>query len=317
MMQNAKRLSDALGTKQIPFLSPAITPGSHCPLFGVTMAAPFIQDLAILVVGTSECCWNSKNQHVSNGGKNPFYTYVLEDSEVVFGAAQGVADALRTIWEECHPPAIQLVTSCVPELIGDSAEEIAETVDLPIPILIVHTSHYSSSGYYQGLSSFYSSFLPVMKCCEKKEHAVLLGTRYENFEKSEIYRLFQEAGQQIQIPRSVEDMIYLPEAALLVVMDVTALDAAREIRSKFGTPYVRLDRICRPDEIRSVYREIDRILGTDLDNRTAGVYKKVSSMVAQATVLWADKEFIFAAPFFCPWKLLFSLQIWEWFPGSC
>ena len=63
LMENAERLSCALKGRRIPFMRAAIAHGSHCPLFGVVMAAPFVTGVATLVVGAAECCWHSKNQY--------------------------------------------------------------------------------------------------------------------------------------------------------------------------------------------------------------------------------------------------------------
>lgn len=295
-------LSEALDTRQVPFLCPAIANGSHCPLFGVTMATPFMEDLAVLIVGTAECCWHSKNQHMATGSRQPFYTYVLDNSEVVFGADQALREALQTIWRECHPKAIALVSSCVPELIGENFEEIAEEADLPIPVLPVRTSHYNSSGYYRGIQHFYSSFLPIMARGEKNDRVALLGARYAGMERSEIYRLLRESGREILIPHRVEEMASLPDCALLVVVDITALDLAESISRRFGTPFVRLDRICRPQSIAQCYRQIDGFLGTDLTDRSQPQYRQVLEKMEQVRKKWAGKRFCFGAPFFLPFE---------------
>ena len=360
LMENAERLSCALKGRRIPFMRAAIAHGSHCPLFGVVMAAPFVAGVATLVVGTAECCWHSKNQYYGNGGAGHFYTYVLDDSEVVFGAAEGVAAALEAIWEECHPQAIQLVTSCVPELIGDSAEEIACRANVPVPVLTVRTAHYNSSGYYSGLTRYYSSFVALMEkdkaACASATDAVdgagaanladaadtpaaagavcasdatdanaaidaargeatgavqggasgisrdvvLLGARYAGYERSEIFRLLQEEGICPLVPQSVDDMRRVPDAALVVVLDETALDAAQQVRQRFGTPYVRLDRLCRPWEIRAAYQQIDAVIGSNLVGKTAAQHHEVVQKMEAARRVWAGKGFVCAAPFFLP-----------------
>ena len=48
------RLSEINNDKDITSLSHAIFPGTHCPLFGVALTASYINNLALVVVGTSE-----------------------------------------------------------------------------------------------------------------------------------------------------------------------------------------------------------------------------------------------------------------------
>ncbi len=299
-MENAVCLSHAVEDGHIPFIRPVVEHGSHCPLFGVVMAVPFVQGVATLVVGTAECCWHCKNQYFGNGGSSLFYTYVLDDSEIVFGAAEGVSKAIRAIWEETRPQAVQLVTSCIPELIGESAEKIAAMADVPVPVITVRTNHYSQSGYYSGLSGYYSSFVSLMERTEQTDDVVLLGVRYEGVECSEIYGLLLEQGKRPVVPTNVDEMRRVPNAALVVVMDVTALDVARKVCDRFGTSYVRLDRLCRPDDIRNAYREIDGIIGTDLVGKTADLHQRVVQKILAARQSWERKRFVCAAPFFLP-----------------
>lgn len=55
---------------KIEELSYAINPGAHCDLFGAVMIAAGIEDLKILVVGTEECTYYSKNFIFEYGKKD-------------------------------------------------------------------------------------------------------------------------------------------------------------------------------------------------------------------------------------------------------
>ena len=92
------RLSEIEVDKDIKGLSHAIFPGTHCPLFGVALTASYIEDVAMLVVGTSECTYYTKV--FSNGrqhGKDEVYSLVLKEKDVVFGAEKKVKEALEYI----------------------------------------------------------------------------------------------------------------------------------------------------------------------------------------------------------------------------
>ena len=114
------KLSNIKEDSDVKALSYAIFPGTHCPLFGVALTASYIEDLAILVVGTSECTYYTK-VFSSNRSKNKdkVYSLVLKEKEVVFGADKTVKEAVKHIKDLENPAGIMIVTTCVPELIGE------------------------------------------------------------------------------------------------------------------------------------------------------------------------------------------------------
>ena len=54
------KLKDIKEDKDIKTLSSAIFSGTHCPLFGVALTASYVKDMAMLVIGTSECTYYTK-----------------------------------------------------------------------------------------------------------------------------------------------------------------------------------------------------------------------------------------------------------------
>ena len=136
------RLSEINEDKDIKSLSHAIFPGTHCPLFGVALTASYIQNMALVVVGTSECTYYTKNfAYHRQHGNDKVYSLALDEKDVVFGGQNKVEKAIKEIIELEEPEAIMIVTTCVPELIGEdySSIEFSLQNEVDIPIFVVNT----------------------------------------------------------------------------------------------------------------------------------------------------------------------------------
>lgn len=154
-LETLNRLSEIQSDQDIKSLSHAIFPGTHCPLFGVALTASYIQNMLIVVIGTSECTYYTKNfAYHRQKGKDSVYSLVLDDNEVVFGAVNQVEKAIKEIIEIENPDAIMLVTTCVPELIGEDYTGVKYSLEQEgnIPIFVVQTEHFKCNSHIPGMS---------------------------------------------------------------------------------------------------------------------------------------------------------------------
>ena len=89
-LDSLNRLSEIQCDQDIKSLSHAIFPGTHCPLFGVALTASYVQNMTVVVIGTSECTYYTKNfAYHRQKGRDSVYSLVLEDKEVVFTVLYG------------------------------------------------------------------------------------------------------------------------------------------------------------------------------------------------------------------------------------
>ena len=232
-----KNISQIQTARDIIPLSPAGSPGSHCPLFGVVMSAAFLQDLMVLVIGEGECCWNAYHQFQSQGGKGRFYTYSMDNMDIIYGAGEKISVAVKKLYEMEPFRAIMLVSSCVPELTGEDLERIAAKCNLPVPVLCAHTSHYNSTGYMQGITNFYSGLLPLIQPpSETKNIVSILGARYDGVACSEIPRMIADSEFEVFTPSNLDEIMTLSECRLTLVADVTSLGLARKLYETYKVP---------------------------------------------------------------------------------
>ena len=184
------RLEDIKCDKDIKGLSYAIFPGTHCPLFGATLTASYIKDMVLVVVGTSECTYYTKNfAYHRQKGKDKVYSIVLKEKEVVFGAQKLVKDSINKIIEIENPDALMIVTTCVPELIGEDYTFLESDLDKNIPIFVVNTEHYKCNSHIKGMESSLKCLISIMEKQETNNGVNILGHRQENVLDTELLKL--------------------------------------------------------------------------------------------------------------------------------
>ena len=129
LLGRLNRLSRVQTIKDIPQLTTALFPGTHCPLMGAAMIAGGIKDCLLIIVGTDECSYYTKSLTLSDryGGINGrCVSVVLNSHDVTFGSAESMHKAFKEIVAEYRPKCVMLVTTCVIEVIGDDYDAIAE-----------------------------------------------------------------------------------------------------------------------------------------------------------------------------------------------
>ncbi|MFR3072561.1 MAG: nitrogenase component 1, partial [Paeniclostridium sp.] len=166
------KLDEINDDKDIKSLSHAIFPGTHCPLFGVALTASYIKNMPLVVVGTSECTYYTKNfAYHRQKGKDSVYSISLKEKDVVFGAQKKVEKAIKQIIEIENPDAIMIVTTCVPELIGEdySSIEYSLSEEVDIPIFVVNTEHFKCNSHIPGMTRALKSLGSAMSKSEVQD----------------------------------------------------------------------------------------------------------------------------------------------------
>lgn len=212
-LDNLNRLSQISAPKHIKSLSNALYPGTHCPLFGAALAACEVEGLEALVIGTDECTYYTQAFAIDRTTvDNNFWSYTMDHSDVVFGSAAHVGDAVREIHRVRGPRAILLVTTCVPEITGENFDALAASLtdELAIPVLAVHTEHFRCNSHISGIENTLLALAEVMQPQPVEPKKVnILGHRFGSITESELFRLLGTRGygsvRGIRIPLRVGD----------------------------------------------------------------------------------------------------------------
>ncbi|GAA6325417.1 nitrogenase component 1 [Fusobacterium ulcerans] len=273
---------------KIEELSYAINPGSHCDLFGAVMVAAGIENLKILVVGTEECTYYSKNFIFEYGKKqkdDSLLMLSLTDKEIVLGIEEVLIKTIDEIVDAYSPEVILIVTTCIVELMGEDIEGIIKSIETRYrtKILLMRTEHFKCDNYIKGMAktiNILGELIENSNLENKSKSFNILGMRYKGGEKSKISLLLKEKGVNINsiVPYSLKSLIdikSLSNVKLNIVVDFTGLELAEYMERKFSIPYVSLLRIGKLEELKEEYLKIENILEISIKNNIEEALDKI------------------------------------------
>lgn len=294
------KLDEINEDKDIKSLSHAIFPGTHCPLFGVMLTASYIKNMPVLVVGTSECTYYTKNfAYHRQKGKDSVYSLALKEKDVVFGAQVKVEKAIKQIVEIEEPDAIMIVTTCVPELIGEdySSIEYSLSDEINIPIFVVNTEHFKCNSHIPGMTRALRSLGNAMTKPKYNEGVNILGHRQSDVEKTELVKLLKSQGIKINtvIPSKcdIEDVKNASNVKLNIVTDMIAIDLAKYMKEKFGIDYIYFDKHMSKNIIFENYHKLSKILDIDFNKQLSEQRKEYDELFLKVSETLKGKKLIY------------------------
>lgn len=294
------KLDEINEDKDIKSLSHAIFPGTHCPLFGVMLTASYIKNMPVLVVGTSECTYYTKNfAYHRQKGKDSVYSLALKEKDVVFGAQVKVEKAIKQIVEIEEPDAIMIVTTCVPELIGEdySSIEYSLSDEINIPIFVVNTEHFKCNSHIPGMTRALRSLGNAMTKPKYNEGVNILGHRQSDVEKTELVNLLKSQGIKINtvIPSKcdIEDIKNASNVKLNIVTDMIAIDLAKYMKEKFGIDYIYFDKHMSKNIIFENYHKLSKILDIDFNKQLSEQRKEYDELFLKVSEILKGKKLIY------------------------
>ena len=170
----------------------------------------------------------------------------IQSREVIFGGEEVLAEALDRA-EESNPGLISVVTSCVPETIGDDTEGVCAAHPASEKIVYIPASGFLGGSSQAGENT---ALIHLSALAEAKEPipktAAIIGEKNLESEVEENYaevcRLLDRLGIQVilRFCRNIEaaEISRLGEAAFFIIRDERTEDAGITIAKRFGRPYV-------------------------------------------------------------------------------
>ena len=265
LLGRLNRLSRVQTIKDIPQLTTALFPGTHCPLMGAAMIAGGIKDCLLIIVGTDECSYYTKSLTLSDryGGINGrCVSVILNSHDVTFGSAESMHKAFKEIVAEYRPKCVMLVTTCVIEVIGDDYDAIAEelTKQYSIPVMAVHTEHFKCEDHFPGFERAITACQSIMQPQKCDGSVNVLGQRFGDFADTELYALLTKSGVKIgvQLPSGCtsDDIRRAPAAKINIVVNDIALPLAQAMQEQYNIPYVYFNRFAAPEKILQAYQHL-------------------------------------------------------------
>ncbi|WP_304241942.1 nitrogenase component 1 [Phascolarctobacterium succinatutens] len=302
LLGRLNRLSRVQTIKDIPQLTTALFPGTHCPLMGAAMIAGGIKDCLLIIVGTDECSYYTKNLTLSDryGGINGrCVSVVLNSHDVTFGSAESMHKAFKEIVAEYRPKCVMLVTTCVIEVIGDDYDAIAEelTKQYSIPVMTVHTEHFKCEDHFPGFERAITACQSIMQPQECDGSVNVLGQRFGDFADTELYALLTKSGVKIgvQLPSGCtsDDIRRAPAAKVNIVVNDIALPLAQAMQEQYNIPYVYFNRFAAPEKILQAYRYLFAYLELPLPAEVSAKFDECKALEQKTLPVVQGVPYIF------------------------
>lgn len=299
ILENLKTLSQIEKTKDIVPLRKTTYPGTHCPLFGATLTLKLIKDCIVLVIGTEECTYYTKN--LSNvfsefGGINGrILSFVMDKHDVTFGCKEKIQKSVEQIVEEYNPNAIFMLTTCVPEITGEDVLSVAKslTKKYNIPIECIHTEHFRCNSHLLGIENVLTSCANFMEEQEQTNSINILGEKSQN---NELINILKENNVDINLclPSncSIDEIKKASKAKLNIVCSRMALNLAKKMEAKFNIPYISFVYRCNIEDIYNGYKEIFDVLNISLPKKLENIKNETNLKLENAKNILKDKTFI-------------------------
>ena len=302
LLGRLNRLSKVQTIKDIPQLTTALFPGTHCPLMGAAMIAGGIKDCLLVIVGTDECSYYTKSLTLSDryGGINGrCVSVVLDSHDVTFGSAESMHKAFKEIVAEYRPKCVMLVTTCVIEVIGDDYDAIAEelTKQYRIPVMAVHTEHFKCEDHFPGFERAITACQSIMQPREGDGSVNVLGQRFGDFADTELYALLQKSGVKIgvQLPSGCtsDDIRHAPAAKVNIVVHDIALPLAQAMQEQYNIPYVYFNRFAAPEKILQAYQHLFAYLALPLPAEVSAKFDECKALEQETMPVVQGVPYIF------------------------
>ncbi|WP_343208516.1 nitrogenase component 1 [Anaerolentibacter hominis] len=270
-----KKLSEIQSYSHIVSPSAAIRRGMHCPLFGCTLLMQQLEHTAVIIMGTEECGFYSKEilkvvnpEHYMEA---PVYCFTLEESDIIFGCEKQLLSLIEEIEKKDSPEIIYLVSTCVTALIGEDMKGLIRKAGFltQAAVFCVEADNFRQNSHVDGMSDMTAALAGRMAACSEDHLGVnLLGIREEDWRSAELGRYLARRGIPVRavLPgeASLNALKEAPKAALNLVLDSIGLKLAKNMEA-LGIPYQVFGKYADPDRIKAAYQNLEQRLQLEPD----------------------------------------------------
>lgn len=290
-LQHLKKLTAVKSNTGIKFLSPAVSPGCHCPMRMASLTAKDIRGLSSLLVGMPECTTHVRLFNPKPEGKHGelHWLYVLDQHEVVFGCRAGVMDALRKM-DKAGAKAILLIATCIPELIGEDMEGMIQEIqpELSAPVTHVMLGQFKNFSYPPGYWKTMEALGALMKEQQTNPLQINVLGRSPREKHIPMMALFTELERKglslhyLAPGASLTDFQSASDAAMNLVVSPYTHPLAVRMEREFGVPFVSLHTLFSVEAIDKAYGEIAEQFGFTWNGEFDEEREKALSMERKA-----------------------------------
>lgn len=302
-LAHLKHLSATKSMNGIALLTPAAFPGSHCPMHTSLSLAVHILGVSTIVIGTPECSYYSRNIPLSAEHRDSAFhwTYILDSKEIVFGCRKGLTDAVLEM-DKAGAKAILLISTCIPELIGEDVESLCNELQPKVNAALIHVSlgNFKCGGYEPGSWKTLFAFRKLIRQEAAPDGTVNVLGRSKDDDHSPLPLLLRQLEEldvslrYIGPESALDDFVTAGQARLNLILSPFFDQLGEWMKQKLSIPGVNLHDVYSADEIRTAYIQVGKHLGLDLEPGFLEQYRESRRMEKQAIKKAAGLRYISA-----------------------
>jgi nitrogenase molybdenum-cofactor synthesis protein NifE len=270
-------LSEIVKNGKEPEIPTTVFPGLGCGFFTVSLILPSIRRACSVMIAPALCAHNARLmvshwEQSSMDIENNLIFLLYEEEDIIHGASGKIHSALLDIYRRNTPDALFVVTSCLPEIVGEDIGAVVHDVqkEIPVPVLLVKTENFTDMTARQGQERTLAAMIGLMERCKtKKQKTVnIIGSNAGEFPATELARVLRQAGFGINVVfPSRCDLGLLrtaPAAEFNILINRNSGLLAGLMMQEFQIPYFRFEQAYTPAALHTNYRQLGQFLGTDL-----------------------------------------------------
>ncbi len=169
----------------------------------------------------------------------------MDENDTIFGALNTVRKIVKQTYENYHPKAIFISSSCVSGVIGEDVDSIIDELkdELGIPVISIHCEGFKSRIWASGFDIADHAVLSgIVKPPKEKRNTIIFKNFFESH-RQQITELFGQFGyvpQFIYANSTVEELEHLSEASAMVcICGTLGTYMGNGLNELYGVPYVR------------------------------------------------------------------------------
>jgi nitrogenase molybdenum-iron protein alpha chain len=190
----------------------------------------------------------------------------LSEADTVFGAIDSVRALIYRAFEQYHPNAIFVASSCVAGVIGEDVDSIVDEIseELGIPVASVHCEGFKSRIWASGFDIADHAVLQhIVKPPKEKRRVVNFKNFFESERKqiTELFARLDVTPQLLYSNSTVEELSHLSESlATVCICGTLGTYIGNGLEELYGVPYVRTINPMGMAGFEAWYREIAKLV---------------------------------------------------------
>ena len=311
------RLHEYTKATDVPHYSCAISPGKHCPLFGVGVVFQGMAGVTLIYIGPQDCVYYAQTDTLlrqlaagrTDGPQVRTLAVQLSDSDLIFGIRPQLEKLLEEEAMRDDTHAVFLVTSCSVEVLSEDLKGTVDAVSSRTgkKVALIPIENFKTFSYFEGSEKAMVTLTSGLGALPRKTRSfAVLGARKAGAEKCEPVRWLLEKGYTLQsiLPyeSNAEKVAHLTEVEFTLVVESCGLEVAKRLEQNYGIPYVRFDKRLDLEHLTQGWRKLGKLTG---ENREAWIQDQLQEITSIEEMVSAK---VSGSTFFYNQKVLYPFE---------